>query len=264
MSGLQDLQQAYLGTRARGRRGEFALMEDIGKAAELLAKLHLCPHNPPSELDPSIADPGLIRANYASKRRDLKLFRKMAIHRLYPTAFDQLFLKAHDCLANQLRTSQGFLADLDSGDSWDPAQGSGCCGLLLGGCYGRDFVVTDNGCVYLRKQKGPSWGLLALDVASFLSNVGYFTGWSLRAGCRALARYRKIRPLGRDELQDIHGLGVFPERTWHVAYEYYKGRRRQDDGEAAEALGQAIARDVAAGHYWRWVMEVELDHEDRH
>lgn len=251
-----DDQIAYLKALVSGRPGDLALMGDALEAAELLAQLHICSQELPVALQPSMSSGQPMEADHGNRKAELDLFAKMATHRLYPTAFDQLFLKAYELTTPQARQSLQILTAIGNGDTLIKA--SNLVGLLRRSYSGRDLRVADDGSAHLRHLKGAAWGLLALDVATFLANVGYYSGWSQGAGQRVLTTYTKIRPLEYGEFQLMYGLGIFPNGIWDVAYEYYKGNRQQDDLQATEALRRGLARDMAAGDFWRWLLGADL------
>lgn len=246
---------AYLKAFSPGRVGELALKADVMRAAGLLAWLHVYSVDLPVALRPDPIEIQSIKDLYITRRADMELFQKMAAHRLYPTGFDRLFLDACDVTARNVGESFKVLTSLDDRV---PAASQMPFGLLLQSCRGRDLWVADDGSVCLRHLKNIAWGPLALDVTTFLGNVGYHSEWSKATGQRALACYTKIRPLEHEELRLIYGLGIFPQGIWDVAYEYYKGNRRQDELEFIGQLRRGLDRDVAAGDFWRWLVGLEL------
>mgnify|MGYP000868165680 FL=1 len=247
---------AYLRGFSPGRVGELTLREDVMRTAKLLAQLHVCSRELPRALWPEPVEIEDIRNLHVSRQADMSLFKKMATHRLYPTAFDGLFLEAYDVIAHNAAESLEVLASLNRGNI--PLARAIPVGLLKQSCRGADLWVADDGNVCLRHLKGAAWGPFALDVVTFLDNVGYYSEWSQATGQRALACYEKDRPLERGEFQLIYGIGVFPKGTWDVAYEYYKGNRRQDELQFILELRLGLDRDIAAGDFWRWLAGVEL------
>ncbi len=245
----------YMTARSGGRPGELGLRADAVMAAKVLAKLHLLSQELPVSVREGLDKAPPIRPNLARRREELELFRTMALHRLFPRAFDLLFLKVYEYAACQAARSMDVLAQIDI-DQLENQPELG--GLLQGKCHGRSFWATDEGKMQLPHLQGSTWGLLAQDTVSLITNVGNYTEWSLSTAHRVLSAYQGIRPLQHVELMTIYGLGIFPRGIWDTAYDYYKGNRKRDEPEALEALREEWQRAVLQREYWQWLLGDEL------
>lgn len=256
----QNDHSSYMVASKGGRSGELGLRIDAVKAASILAKLHLLSQDLPLSLQGGLPKSKPTIRELTQKREELDLFRNMALHRLYPTAFDLFFARLYEDAVWQADRAIHILGRIDVEQLQEEPQ---LVGLLQGTCHGRSFWVTDDGNLRLVHLLGSSWGLLVQDVAALLANIGCYAEWSLTTAWRALAAYQGIRPLRHIELELIYGLGIFPKRIWEVAHDHYKGSRNRDESEAVEALRQERQRASNQREYWHYLLGDELGYEDR-
>lgn len=255
-----DNKLAYMTTPLSGRSGELGLKADAVNVAKTLAKLHLLSQDMPTSIRNSLAKPKHVWPRFTQQLEELDLFRNMALHRLYPTAFDLFFLRTYDEVARLAHRSIRLLAKLDIDQLENEVE---IMGLLQGSCHGRAFRVTDDGNLKLSNLNGSTWGLLAMDVGTLLDNIGDFAEGSLAIAQSAFGAYEAIRPLRRVEQELIYSLGIFPTGIWEIANDYYKGQRKMGDPRAVEALRQEWGRAVHQKEYWQRLLGDELGYEDR-
>lgn len=256
-----DNKLAYMTTPLSGRRGELGLKADAVRIAKTLAMLHLLSQDMPASIQNSLAQLKPIWPRFTKQLEELDLFRNMAFHRLYPTAFDLFFLKTYDEVARLAHGSIDLLAKMDIDHLGNEVE---LMGLLQGSCHGRAFRVTDDGNLKLPDLKGSTRGLLAKDVGAFLDNICDFAQGSLAIARSAFGAYEVIRPLQHVEQELVYSLGIFPAGMWEIANDYYKGQRKMGDPEAVEALRLEWARAVHRKEYWQRLLGDELGYEDRH
>lgn len=250
---------AYMTTPLSGRLGDLSLKADAVRIAETLAKLHLLSQDIPVSIRDGLSMPKPIWPRLNQYVEELDLFRNMAFHRLYPTAFDLFFLEIYDEVVRLARGSIYLLAKIDVGRLEKEVE---LMGLLQGSCHGRAFRITDDGNLKLSELKGNTWGLLAKDVGTFLVNIGDFAQGSLAIAQAALVAYKAIRPLKPVECEIMYSLGIFPVGIWEIANDYYKGERKMGDPGAMEALRWEWGRVLHQKEYWQRLLGDELGYED--
>lgn len=251
---------AFLIEALEGRPGELALQSDSVELGRCLAELHVLSQGiQPLLVDPSdqsvLAEPSLAR-----QREDLELFYTMARHRLYPTGFDRLFVDLYEAAARLADQTLEWLAE----SPFDQLEEEPCwTGLLLGSCRGRSFKVDDEGTLRVPCIRAIKWGLCVRDLAGLLDDLGVYTNWSPAAASRVLDAYSCVRHLHPEEKELMYWLGIFPTGIWEISCDYYKGRRRQEDPGAAEALRQEWQKTVNRMQYWHLLLGDELGYENR-
>ncbi len=252
---------AYLTEELKGRPGELVVQSDAVEIGRCLGELHVLSQDLLPSIQGAFEQCRLVEPSLTVQREDLELFRTMARHRLYPTSFDLLFVKIYDETARLADESLDLLTEfpldqLEHEPSWTS--------LLLGSCQGRVFKVNDEGTARLPYIEKVIWGLCVRDLVTLLDSVGEYTHWSVAAAVQVLDAYRSVRDLHQEEMGLMYGLGIFPKKIWEVSYDYYKGRRRQGEPQAAEMLRQEWEKAAGRREYWRLLLGDELGYENRH
>ena len=249
---LED-QISFIRSLIGGRSGELALKYDRSRFCHLLVELHVHSQKMPPILRPREITVEDVREEYLARQTEMGLFKTMACHRLYPTAFDRVFLNFFEGLEQNMSETLEILTPYSEKANQDLLP----TGLLKNGRLGKDFWISDDGHGYWKGLAEAVWGPLIMDLAGFLGNVGFYCRWCESTGQNALTQYDKIRPLNPKELKLAYGIAVFPENVWNAAHKYYKGERNQDELNAVHDLSTARENDLARQEYWKRLLGVE-------
>jgi CotS family spore coat protein len=203
-----------------GRECDFKKEEDLKRAAETLARFHLCARGFTPDEDTKVrSDIGKLTNTLDKRLATLNKMRDTARKNKRKTEFDMLYLSNVDFY---LKLSKEAMKSLDL-ESYKKVCSDALSEKVL--CH-HDFtyhniLFEDNGNSYVIDFDYCKWEMQIYDVATLLIKSLKRLNWNMNSGKLVLEAYSSINPISKHELNILKTLLVFPQRFWRLANRYY-------------------------------------------
>ena len=203
-----------------GRECDFKKEEDLKRAAETLARFHLCARGFTPDEDTKVrSDIGKLTNTLDKRLATLNKMRDTARKNKRKAEFDMLYLSNVDFY---LKLSKEAMKSLDL-ESYKKVCSDALSDKVL--CH-HDFtyhniLFEDNGNSYVIDFDYCKWEMQIYDVATLLIKSLKRLNWNMNSGKLVLEAYSNINPISKDELNILKTLLVFPQRFWRLANRYY-------------------------------------------
>lgn len=203
-----------------GRECDFKKEEDLKRAAETLARFHLCARGFTPDEDTKVrSDIGKLTNTLDKRLATLNKMRDTARKNKRKTEFDMLYLSNVDFY---LKLSKEAMKSLDL-ESYKKVCSDALSEKVL--CH-HDFtyhniLFEDNGNSYVIDFDYCKWEMQIYDVATLLIKSLKRLNWDMNSGKLVLEAYSNINPVSKQELNILKTLLVFPQRFWRLANRYY-------------------------------------------
>ncbi len=203
-----------------GRECDFKKEEDLIRAAETLARFHLCARGFTPDEDTKVrSDIGKLTNTLDKRLATLNKMRDTARKNKRKTEFDMLYLSNVDFY---LKLSKEAMKSLDL-ESYKKVCSDALSDKVL--CH-HDFtyhniLFEDNGNSYIIDFDYCKWEMQIYDVATLLIKSLKRLNWNMNSGKLVLEAYGNVKPISKDELNILKTLLIFPQRFWRLANRYY-------------------------------------------
>lgn len=203
-----------------GRECDFKKEEDLKRAAETLARFHLCARGFTPDEDTKVrSDIGKLTNTLDKRLATLNKMRDTARKNKRKTEFDMLYLTNVDFY---LKLSKDAMKSLDL-ESYKKVCSDALSDKVL--CH-HDFtyhniLFEDNGDSYVIDFDYCKWEMQIYDVATLLIKSLKRLNWDMNSAKLVLESYGNIKPISVHELNILKTLLIFPQRFWRLANRYY-------------------------------------------
>jgi CotS family spore coat protein len=203
-----------------GRECDFKKEEDLKRAAETLARFHLCARGfTPDEETKVRSDIGKLPNTLEKRLTTLNKMRDLARKNKKKNEFDILYLSNVEFYLKLSKEAMKFL-DMES---YKKICSDALSDKVL--CH-HDFtyhniLFEDNGNSYVIDFDYCKWEMQIYDVATLLIKSLKRLNWDNKHAQLILDSYNAIKPISKHEYNILKTLLIFPQRFWRLANRYY-------------------------------------------
>jgi CotS family spore coat protein len=203
-----------------GRECDFKKEEDLKRAAETLARFHLCARGfTPDEETKVRSDIGKLPNTLEKRLTTLNKMRDLARKNKKKNEFDILYLSNVEFYLKLSKEAMKFL-DMES---YKKVCSDALSDKVL--CH-HDFtyhniLFDDNGNSYVIDFDYCKWEMQIYDVATLLIKSLKRLNWDNKHAQLILDSYNAIKPISKHEYNILKTLLIFPQRFWRLANRYY-------------------------------------------
>lgn len=222
-----------------GRECDFKNEEDLKRAAETLAKFHLCARGFTPDEDTKVrSDIGKLTNTLDKRLATLNKMRDTARKNKRKTEFDMLYLTNVDFYT---KLSKEAMKSLDI-ESYKKVCSDALSDKVL--CH-HDFtyhniLFEDNGNSYVIDFDYCKWEMQIYDVATLLVKSLKRLNWNIDSGRLVLDAYSSIKPISVHELNILKTLLIFPQRFWRLANRYYYKEAGWSEGSFVKKMKEIL------------------------
>lgn len=222
-----------------GRECDFKNEEDLKRAAETLARFHLCARGFTPDEDTKVrSDIGKLTNTLDKRLATLNKMRDTARKNKRKTEFDMLYLTNVDFYT---KLSKEAMKSLDI-ESYKKVCSDALSDKVL--CH-HDFtyhniLFEDNGNSYVIDFDYCKWEMQIYDVATLLVKSLKRLNWNIDSGRLVLDAYSSIKPISVHELNILKTLLIFPQRFWRLANRYYYKEAGWSEGSFVKKMKEIL------------------------
>ncbi len=213
-----------------------ARADEVKSAVILLAQYH----NASREVRVSIPDKMRENSNSVveTRRRHYREINKVKNYirgRKKKNQFEQLFMSAYESM---ITTAEASLEILER----QKEENLEC--LICHGDYNQHNVVWSEGAWRMIHFENFTYSWAMLDLANFLRKMMEKNEWNIKYGLEWIEAYHNVHPLNQNEIQQLYGLLLFPEKFWKVTNHYMSSRKTWISEKDIEKLQKVIEQET--------------------
>lgn len=203
-----------------GRECDFRDKDEIVKAAENLAQLHIASKGyEPPENSKLKTDLGRWPHLMDKRIKSFERMREMARKKSNKTSFDVNYIKAIEFYKNMGRRAVNVLEDSEYMDICEEAEKDKVfChhdytyhNIIIDKDGGQNLIDFD----YCKRE------IRVYDLSTFLIKVLKRVDWDIDYANTIIAAYNSVSPLKSDEYRVLFSFLLFPQRFWRLANRFY-------------------------------------------
>ena len=212
--------------------GQFADME---AAVMLLARYHNISRNiqiPVSEkMKENLGDVVDSRQRHF---RELVKVKNYIKNRKKKNEFEQIYMQN---FAPMLAIAEASMLELTKCEKANPV-----CDICHGD-FNQHNVVCNDKVWYMVNFEKYSYSWSVMDLSNFLRKMLEKSNWNITLGMHLIEAYDRYCPLAKEELRQLYGLLLFPEKFWKVTNHYMNSRKAWISLRDIEKLKKVIEQE---------------------
>ncbi len=221
-----------------GKECDTRSQDDILRSVRALGTLHKAMHLP---LLPEYAAQPL-SDEYARHNRELKKIRKFIRQKRRKNDFESTFLTSVEWFLAQGEEALDQLlhSSYESLRAQSMTEGNICHGE-----YNQHNVLMLKGKEAATNFERWNYDLQTADLYRFMRKILEKHNWEERLAARMLEEYQKVRPLSKDEWENLRIRFCYPEKYWKLGNYYYTHNKAWISGKNTEKLRRLIEQKDA-------------------
>ena len=210
-------------------------IEEMEKAVALLADYHKVSQNikvdVPERMKESV---GNVVDSRQRHYRELVKVKNYIRNRKKKNEFEQIYMK---CFLPMLATAEASMKALEKLSSENPK-----CDICHGE-FNQHNVICQDGKWYIVNFENFMYSWSVMDLANFIRKMLEKSNWDVDLGMRLIEVYDRHCALSKEDLRQLYGLLLFPEKFWKITNHYINSRKAWISGRDIDKLKIVIEQE---------------------
>lgn len=212
--------------------------EDILRSVEALAKVHKEMHL--SAMEDYTAQS--LEEEYLRHNRELRKIRKFVRQKRKKNGFESLFLSSVDWFLEKGQAAENLLQSSGYAALRQKAMEQG---TICHGEYNQHNVLLAPKWEAITNFEHWSYDIQMADLYRFMRKILEKYNWEERLAGKMLEAYDKVRPISKEEWENLRLRFCYPEKYWKLANYYYTHNKAWISGKTIEKLKNLVEQKNA-------------------
>lgn len=212
---------------------------DTGNAEELKAAVRLLADYQQTVQKISLEIPEKIKANATQvidirkrHQRELTKVKNFIRNRKKRSEFEQLFFMTYEPMQSTIQESIRILEKHPDADC-----------ILCHGEVNQHNILCEHGKWRLVNFENFTYSWRVLDMANFFRKIMEKNDWDIKLGMELIGLYQELAGLEKDEMEQLYGVLLFPEKFWKVSNHYMSSRKNWISEKDIEKLKKVVEQE---------------------
>ena len=165
-------------------------------------------------------------------QRELVKVRNFIRKRKKRNGFEQLFLSANESMQSTMQRSIEIL---------EKHPNAKC--MFCHGDVNQHNILYEHGNWRLVNFENFTYSWQVLDMANFFRKIMEKNNWNVQLGLELIELYQKQADLEKDQMEQLYGLLLFPEKFWKVSNHYMNSRKNWVSQKDVEKLKKVVEQE---------------------